>query len=81
MIYQKQCLRDPGILIPTLVTLDQNQTFILKEDAANVLSFMASNGLIANAQKTSLVILNNKTKKNKSEATPPIEVKIGEEIS
>ena len=30
----------------------------LEEDSANVLAYMASNGLVANATKTSLVILN-----------------------
>ena len=50
----------------------------LEEDAANVLSFMASNGLIANAKKTSLVVLNNRTKKN--DVNNYIEVKIGENM-
>ena len=38
----------------------------LEEDAANVLKYMASNGLVANANKTSLIILNlkNSDKKN-----------------
>ena len=30
----------------------------MEEDSANVLAYMASNGLVANASKTSLVILN-----------------------
>ena len=34
----------------------------MEEDANNILSYMASNGLIANASKTSLVILNLKKK-------------------
>ena len=48
----------------------------LEEDAENVLSY-ASNGLIANASKTSFVILNLK-KKDKQDG--PITVKIGNEI-
>ena len=32
----------------------------LEEDAGNVLKFMASNGLMANPSKTTLLILNNK---------------------
>ena len=35
----------------------------MEEDAASVLSFMASNGLVANANKTSFLILNQKTPK------------------
>ena len=35
----------------------------MEEDAANVLCYMASNGLVANAKKTSIVILNLKSKK------------------
>ena len=35
----------------------------MEEDAANVLCFMASNRLVANAKKTSMVVLNLKTKK------------------
>ena len=41
----------------------------MEEDAASLLSFMASNGLIANADKTSLVILNQK-KKDKDQNNP-----------
>ena len=47
----------------------------MEEDAANIMRFMASNGLIANASKTSLVILNQK-KKDK-EINNPIAVTIG----
>ena len=53
-------------------------TMHLEEDAANVLQYMASNGLIANASKTSLVILNLKSNKSNS-GTNLIKVKIGEE--
>ena len=35
-------------------------TQMLEEDAENVLNFMASNGLVANPKKTTLLILNNK---------------------
>ena len=47
----------------------------MEEDEANLLSFMASNGLIANASKTSLVVL-NLPKKEKIE-NMPLSVKIG----
>ena len=36
----------------------------MEEDATNILKFMASNGLIANTNKTSLVILNLKKRDN-----------------
>ena len=35
---------------------------VLEEDARSVLSFMASNGLVANPTKTTFLIINNKTK-------------------
>jgi hypothetical protein len=44
----------------------------LEHDAEEVLKFMASNGLIANALKTTLIILNNKTNK-----IFPTQIKIG----
>ena len=47
----------------------------MEEDAANIMRFMPSNGLIATASKTSLVILNQK-KKDK-EINNPIAVSIG----
>ena len=47
----------------------------LEEDAENVLSYMASNGLIANASKTSFVNLKKKDKRDGL-----ITVKIGNEI-
>ena len=34
----------------------------LEEDAHNVLKFMASNGLVANPSKTTLMVLNNSAK-------------------
>ena len=46
----------------------------LESDAKNVLRFMASNGLVANPKKTTLVILNQK--QNLSNGTP-ISLKIG----
>ena len=49
----------------------------MEEDAANVLAYMASNGLVANASKTSLVILNMDKKTRDAINTSPIEVKIG----
>ena len=36
----------------------------MEEDAKNVLQFMASNGLVANPKKTSLIILNQKVRKD-----------------
>ena len=47
----------------------------LEEDAMNMLKFMASNGLFANPNKTSVVLLNAE---NNSKI--PIQVKIGKEI-
>ena len=47
----------------------------MEEDATNILSYMASNGLIANACKTFLVILN--LKKKDKEPNNPISVTIG----
>ena len=52
----------------------------MEEDAANVLSFMASNGLVANANKTSFLILNQKIPKTSDpESLNPqqIRLKIG----
>ena len=43
----------------------------LQEDAEQVLKFMASNGLVANPTKTTLLILNNKNGKQ-------IEIKVGQ---
>ena len=49
----------------------------MEEDASNVLSFMASNGLVANASKTSFVVL-NLCKSDRDEAKiNPLKVKIG----
>ena len=45
----------------------------LEEDANNVLKFMASNGLVANPNKTTLLILNNKGKEK-------VKIKIGEAL-
>ena len=47
----------------------------MEEDACNILKYMASNGLIANANKTSLVILNLK----KKDVVPnnPLQISIG----
>ena len=47
----------------------------LEEDAVGVLKFMASNGLLANPTKTTLMVINNK---NKDE--PTLEVKVGEAL-
>ena len=44
----------------------------MEEDAKNVLQFMASNGLVANPKKTSLIILNQKVRKDEV-----IKIKIG----
>ena len=46
----------------------------LEKDAINVLKFMASNGLVANSKKTSLLILGLKNNN-----TDPITIKIGKE--
>ena len=43
----------------------------LEEDGENVLKYMASNGLVANPSKTSLLFLNNKVKGD------PVELHIG----
>ena len=47
----------------------------LEEDAQNVLAFMASNGLVANPKKTSLMFLNVKKSINQND----IKVKVGTE--
>ena len=47
----------------------------LELDAINVLRFMASNGLVANPKKTSLIILNQRIRKDEI-----ITVKIGNEL-
>ena len=46
----------------------------MEADAKEVLKFMASNGLVANAKKTSLLLLNYR------QTTPPLSVKIGSDI-
>ena len=46
-----------------------------KKNYGNVLNFMATNGLLVNPSKTSLVILNSKRKKEDS----PIQIKEGNE--
>ena len=43
----------------------------LEEDATNVLKFMASNGLVANPSKTTLLVLNSK-------GETELEIKVGE---
>ena len=43
----------------------------LEEDAEQVLKFMASNGLVANPSKTTLMILNHKVE-------TPVEIKVGQ---
>ena len=48
---------------------------MLEEDSQNVLNFMASNGLVTNASKTALIIMNLKGEDLKKK----IEVKIGSE--
>ena len=48
----------------------------MEVDALGVLKFMASNGLIANPQKTSLVILNN----GKMKPDAKISIKIGKDL-
>ena len=62
-------------LTTTSAKIMEEMTMHLEEDAANVLRYMASNGLIANASKTSLVILNLKSNKSNS-GTNLIKVKI-----
>ena len=52
----------------------------LEEDSANVLAYMVSNGLVANATKTSLVILNTDKKNRDESKTTPIQIKIGNTI-
>ena len=49
----------------------------MEEDAENVLACMASNGLVANAGKTSLVILNMDKETRDASDICPIEIKIG----
>ena len=51
---------------------------MLEEDALNVLRFMASNELVANASKTALMFLNTKSSGNKVEMSAPISIMIGE---
>ena len=46
----------------------------MEEDGINVLRYMASNGLVANPQKTALIFLNLK------KGNDPISIKIGDEI-
>ena len=46
---------------------------MLEEDAQNILEFMASNGLVANASKTAFMVLNHKQDLTKS----PITINIG----
>ena len=60
------------------VSADNIQEIIrlLELDAMNVLSFMASNGLAANAKKTTFIILNNK---KQNEIAEPISIKVGKE--
>ena len=54
---------------------------MLEEDAMNVLKFMASNGLVANAAKTALIFMNISSKSNKEEANEePLTIKIGNQI-
>ena len=48
----------------------------MEEDARNVLSYMASNGLIANPKKTAMLFLNNK----KSKESSAISIMIGKEM-
>ena len=50
---------------------------LLELDAKNVLTFMASNGLAANAKKTTFIILNN-TKANSN--TELIKINVGKEV-
>ena len=50
---------------------------MLEEDAKNALAFMASNGLVANASKTALIIMNNGSCKIKEESKVPITIRIG----
>ena len=50
---------------------------MLEEDAKNVLAFISSNGLVANAAKTALIFMNVSSKLNKNEAQEPISIKIG----
>ena len=62
-------IRNPnmfGIRAPTVISK-------LEEDAKNVLKFMASNGLVANPSKTTLLILNHKSDE-------PVSIKIGTDV-
>ena len=49
----------------------------LKTDADSILSYMASNGLVANPTKTSMVVLNMNKKIREESKISPIEIKIG----
>ena len=51
---------------------------MLEEDALNVLSFMASNGLMAHATKMAFMILNNKKKKASENQDTQCIIKIGD---
>ena len=57
---------------------DQTETDVIKkleEDAAEILKFMASNGLVANSSKTVFMMLNSK----QTEETHPRKIKVGKE--
>ena len=56
----------------TVTGMTMNEVkFKLEEDAEMVLKFMASNGLVANPSKTTLMILNSKER-------TPLEIKVGD---
>ena len=66
----------PGFLLISFLTLRSLRSIAeiipkLEEDGENVLKYMASNGLVANPTKTSLLFLNNKIK------CDPVELHIG----
>ena len=52
----------------------------LEEDASRVLSYMASNGLIANAKKTSFMVLNCPEMTTEGTSTKDLAAKIGEDL-
>ena len=53
---------------------------MLEEDARNVLKFMASNGLVANASKTALLFMNVGGKKVLNGESQPIKIKVGNSV-
>ena len=50
---------------------------MMEEDAENILSFMAANGLVANPSKTAFLLLNVKKRNREELDSPDIKVTIG----